>query len=181
MYNPDTQFNFLSNLDIDNISNLCLVNPSFKNICYDPYFWKVYFKKHPLPDIMYTLPSLWIKSFNKTKQTLTLLDYITLPSTDLYAVPKLEIDMFLVAPELIINVIDDPAVFKFLNRYQTLNPNEYEYNMYIEKSFDNYKISFDIQAYIEDIDGMFIYVDENTLFHLLYNLTMNDIPIFKLK
>ena len=181
MYNPDTQLNILMQLDIDDVSNLCMLNPSFKKTCSSPYFWSLYFEKYylPFPETTYNMPGSWIKAFKNTEKALDLLDYLK-EKEDLYVNPKLHIELANLDPEIITNVINDPEVIQFLNKYyKAFDPNAFTYDLILENVTDGYEMRINLEDYYDQLDHLVIDIDNYAAFLLIYNLLMHHINIIK--
>src|SRR5688572_27962683 len=70
MDNYDLRCGILQQLDISDLSTICLIDHMAQNICSQKYFWSEYFKSYglPLPKETLTRPLDWINLFNKYQE-----------------------------------------------------------------------------------------------------------------
>jgi hypothetical protein len=177
-------YEFLMNVDINDMSSFCIINRETQKICNNKWFWENYFDNANLPIINYENNSHdWIKEFmsvvNAEKKTDEILKYLTRPgkkSTYIY----FYLDNF--------NNYDEiPFLPKKLKRKIAdnliRNPS---INMPVELRFLHYKGEYSI-VYINGKDYTFnqalasININVNNvkilLFDLFYFYYKNNIPI----
>ena len=114
--NSDTVINIMSNLNIDDVMNICILDKNYLKICNSPDFWYQYFKKHN-KIIAYTPTNLkgWFLLY-KNNDYVPILQYFDIDADDIRNIIEIIDNMYVCIFDYLNNLHNKHTHFVLLSK-----------------------------------------------------------------